>query len=125
MGIVAQHHVRIRAVETLVDEDETHAIGDAFIDDRGGRLAGENDDRLGAKLEQKLDQRGYVLAGVGGIQKEALLALAQEPDAQQVQLLGNEGRGEIGADDADQVGAVIVQDLGQPIDAIAQLAGSL
>ncbi len=81
----------------LVDEDETHAIGDAFIDDRGGRLAGENDDRLGAKLEQKLDERGYVLAGVGGIQKEALLTLAQEPDAQQVQLLGNEGRGEIGA----------------------------
>lgn len=111
MRIVTQHHVRIRAIEALVDKDETHAIGNAFVDDRSRGFPGEHDDSLGAELEKEFDQRRNVLSRVRGVQKQALLTLAQEPDAQQVELLRNERRGEIGADHADQVGSVIVQHL--------------
>ncbi|MNT69337.1 hypothetical protein D3C72_2076470 [compost metagenome] len=67
MRIVAQHHVGVGAVEPLIDQDQPHAVGDTFVDDRGGRLAGKHDDRLGTEFEQQLDERCDILARVGGV----------------------------------------------------------
>lgn len=71
VGIVAQHHIGIGAVETLVDEDEAHAIGNTFVDDEaGGSPERTHDDAWARNSKKKLDQRCDVLARIRRIRNE-------------------------------------------------------
>jgi hypothetical protein len=122
--MIRDHGVDSETGHRLVDQNDGHAVAQAFFNDVRRRRAVHHDDRTNAILEHALDDGVHVTAGIRGIEQHALEAIGKQAFRERRQKLGMKRLVEIGADEADDVGARVGEALREPVDAITEHSGS-